>query len=126
MMQLTKTVRIFFLQIFLTGTAFSQINNFQFQHLTSAQGLSQNTVNAIAQDKFGFIWIGTNAGFSRYDGYNFENFQYLDQERIGLVYSIKETSDHSLWFCSETGLFLFRNSILTKTSWQNLSVFAWG
>ncbi len=104
-------------------SSIAQVPGYIVQNIGSHQGLPSSEIFEIFQDSKGFIWIGTNAGFSRYDGYSFENFQYLNQERIGLVYSIKETSDHSIWFCSEMGLFLFRNSILTKTSWQNLSAF---
>ncbi len=42
-----------------------------FTHLTADDGLAQNTVTAILQDRRGFMWIGTSAGLSRYDGYHF-------------------------------------------------------
>src|SRR5687767_2746241 len=46
-----------------------------FTHLTSEDGLAQNSVEAILQDRQGFMWIGTSAGLSRYDGYHFTNYQ---------------------------------------------------
>lgn len=99
--------------------SYAQISGYTVQNIGSHQGLPSSEVFEIFQDSKGFIWIGTNAGFSRYDGYSFENFQYLDQQRIGQIYSIRETADHSLWFCSETGLFVLRNSILQKINWSN-------
>jgi ligand-binding sensor domain-containing protein/signal transduction histidine kinase/DNA-binding response OmpR family regulator len=45
-----------------------------FRNLTIQQGLPQNSVMAIAEDKKGFIWFGTRYGLSRYDGYRFRNF----------------------------------------------------
>lgn len=36
------------------------------------QGLSQSVVNKTVQDAQGFIWIGTNSGLNKFDGYNFE------------------------------------------------------
>ena len=42
---------------------YAQQPDFQFQHLTSAHGLSQNTVNAIEQDKFGFICVNAAGNF---------------------------------------------------------------
>jgi signal transduction histidine kinase/ligand-binding sensor domain-containing protein/DNA-binding response OmpR family regulator len=41
----------------------------RFEQLSVEHGLAQETVLAIAQDKQGFIWLGTQAGLTRYDGY---------------------------------------------------------
>jgi diguanylate cyclase (GGDEF)-like protein len=45
-----------------------------FEHISVEQGLSQSSVHAIAQDKKGFLWMGTDAGLNRYDGFRFETF----------------------------------------------------
>lgn len=100
------------------GHLLAQVPGYIVENIGSHQGLPSSEVFEIFQDSKGFIWIGTNTGFSRYDGYSFENFQYLDQQRIGQIFSIRETADHTIWFCSETGLFVLRNSILQKVNWQ--------
>ena len=41
--------------------------NIRFNNIYSQDGLPNNTVLAIAQDSFGFIWIGTNDGLARYE-----------------------------------------------------------
>lgn len=43
----------------------------RYERLTSASGLSQNTINKIIQDKNGFLWFATADGLNRYDGYSF-------------------------------------------------------
>src|SRR5438067_4799136 len=43
----------------------------RFFHLGIEQGLSNNTVNCLLQDRTGFLWIGTDNGLDRYDGYQF-------------------------------------------------------
>ena len=41
---------------------------------TIEDGLPQSVVETIYQDKEGFLWIATQDGISRFDGYDFENF----------------------------------------------------
>jgi signal transduction histidine kinase/ligand-binding sensor domain-containing protein len=41
----------------------------RFQRLETADGLSQSTVMALAQDRDGRLWIGTQSGLNRFDGY---------------------------------------------------------
>jgi ligand-binding sensor domain-containing protein len=45
--------------------------HFRFDHLRVEQGLSQGSINAMLQDRTGFLWIGTDDGLNRFDGYQF-------------------------------------------------------
>jgi signal transduction histidine kinase/ligand-binding sensor domain-containing protein/DNA-binding response OmpR family regulator len=45
-----------------------------FQRFSNKQGFNQNTINSIAQDKYGFLWYATPNGLIRYDGYDFKTF----------------------------------------------------
>src|SRR5690554_5656414 len=44
-------------------------------HFSIAGGLSNNSVNVVFQDSRGFIWIGTEDGLNRYDGYEFQIYR---------------------------------------------------
>jgi signal transduction histidine kinase/ligand-binding sensor domain-containing protein/DNA-binding response OmpR family regulator len=50
-------------------------HDFRFEHITVDQGLSHSDAMCMAQDPAGFIWVGTNRGLNRYDGYDLR--QYL-------------------------------------------------
>ncbi|QDK82220.1 response regulator [Spirosoma sp. KCTC 42546] len=47
----------------------------QFEHLSVKDGLSNNSVNCILQDREGFMWFGTNEGLNKYDGHTFTVWQ---------------------------------------------------
>jgi len=64
--------------IVLTHAIYSSTNlksSLQFQHFTSKDGLAQNSVTAILQDKKGFIWLGTQNGLNKFNGYDFQTFR---------------------------------------------------
>ncbi|CAM2070778.1 Response regulator [Sulfidibacter corallicola] len=54
----------------------AQHRHLRFSHLTTSDGLSQTNAKVIVQDNRGFIWIGTDDGLNRYDGYAFEVFRH--------------------------------------------------
>ncbi len=45
-----------------------------FQHFTTRDGLPNDTVRSVYEDKAGIIWFGTGGGISRWDGKSFQNF----------------------------------------------------
>ena len=49
--------------------------NVRFEQISLDEGLSQSVVNAILQDRQGFLWVGTDDGLNRYDGYGFKIYK---------------------------------------------------
>lgn len=70
---------------------------------TSKNGLASNNCYYIHQDKKGFIWIATDAGLSRFDGTNFQNFTIEDGLPDTQILQIKEDSEGKLWFLALNG-----------------------
>ena len=48
----------------------------RFDHVTTADGLSNDSVFSILQDHYGFLWFGTQAGLNRYDGYRVTQYRH--------------------------------------------------
>jgi len=93
--------------------------NFQFEHLSTAQGLSDNNVTCILQDSRGFLWFGTQNGLNRYDGYTFKVF-VLDPEDSttisnNLIGTIYEDRSQTLWIGAANGLNKFDRQTETFT-----------
>ncbi len=51
--------------------------DFQFNQISTSYGLSQSSVLSICQDKYGFIWMGTEDGLNRFNGYNFTVYKKI-------------------------------------------------
>jgi len=73
----------------------------KFDHYTLEQGLSQSSAHAVLQDHLGFIWIGTEDGLNKFDGYNFTVFRHdpEDPDSLSNSYVRAIYEDHSgvLW-----------------------------
>jgi ligand-binding sensor domain-containing protein len=77
----------------LTSLVIATTHNIRFKHLTSENGLSQNTVLCVSQDSSGFMWFGTYDGLNRYDGYNFKVYK----SETGNPYSLSSNSVQNIF-----------------------------
>jgi len=81
------------------------------------QGLPANSVNAMAQDREGYLWLATNAGLARFDGVRFrvyggEDFPSLQSSRFQTLYA---TRSGELWIGTRNGgLIRLRDGIVTS------------
>ena len=76
-----------------------------WKHYTYLDGLGNNNVRPIYQDREGFLWFGTsNGGVSRYDGEAFVNFTTDDGLASNSVLSIYQDREGFLWFGAVRGV----------------------
>ncbi len=61
-------------------TLMAQTPFLPFAHFDQSSGLSQATGTCIAQDRFGFIWVGTQDGLNRFDGHNFQAYRHDEND----------------------------------------------
>ena len=108
---LNKKVNLLFIFLLLfLPKIFSQEEFVRINHITSDEGLSQNTVDCIFQDSRGFIWLATWNGLNRYDGYTFKVYKTGNQKysiSSNYTHSICEDLDGDLWIGTENGLNMF-------------------
>ena len=71
-------------------------------------GLSHNIVNAMAQDREGFLWLGTWDGLDRYDGYRILSFHHDPEDPTSLSHNYVSAlfldREGRLWVGTELGL----------------------
>jgi signal transduction histidine kinase/ligand-binding sensor domain-containing protein/CheY-like chemotaxis protein len=91
----------------LPGRGHAQRDTPAFRHVTIDDGLSQNAVSAIVQDRRGFMWFGTKDGLNRFDGYNFLVLRHDPQDTGSLsdsdIASLFEDREGRLWVGTQDG-----------------------
>ncbi|MEI9945300.1 MAG: two-component regulator propeller domain-containing protein [Chitinophagaceae bacterium] len=80
---------------------FSQAPQLKFLHLDTEQGLTDGAVRAITQDKYGYMWLGTQYGLCRYDSYHIIPYFHNDTDSLSLggnfIWSAYTDSDGDVW-----------------------------
>ena len=84
------------------------IENFNFKNITIEDGLSQSTVKTIYQDIKGYIWVGTDAGLNRYNGYEFKQYKHDEYNKNSIshnyIIDITEDKNGHIWVSTISGL----------------------
>lgn len=106
MQQLLKTY--YFLLLFLPfNFLIAQDTYIKFDRITTENGLPQEHVFAILEDKKGFLWLGMESGLARYDGYSFKTYthDYEDSTSISsnIIRAIFQDEKGYLWVGTDGG-----------------------
>ena len=83
------------------------------QRYSLEDGLSQQAINAIAQDSEGFMWFGTEDGLNRFDGYEFRQLRHdrADPQSLPNPWiSALAASEDGLWIGTDGGGVVFRSA----------------
>ena len=96
-------INYWILPILICVFQYSSAQNYKFTNYSIDNGLAQRYVYAITQDKYGYLWIGTGEGISRFNGITFNTFtteQNLSEDFT--TCSLKD-DDGNLWFGHNQG-----------------------
>ncbi len=110
---ITKSILLAIVVMFSLGGVLARTNaqipqgqekEIRFRHLTIDDGLSDNSVSQVLQDRQGFIWATTINGINRYDGMSFTTFRPQapgsGKSTPQFYQSMLEDRDGILWFCN--------------------------
>ena len=93
-----------FFAVFLNCSA----QRYTFREYT--QGLGNLNIASLAQDKTGFLWVGTQNGLYRYDGSQFQSFGAEQGLPDRMIQSLFVSPDGTLWVASSTSIFFQQKS----------------
>ncbi len=97
--------------LFSVSSAFAQslqdISDYEFEKYAVEKGTSMNEINLVFQDRFGYLWLGSQSGLDRFDGYEFKNYANIlsDSSTTSLQYvnAIAEDSKGNMWASDAQG-----------------------
>lgn len=73
----------------------------------SSNSISQNSIQCIYQDSYGFIWFGTQDGLNKYDGYKFTVYKHAAGNPKSLaannILSVCEDAERNIWVATRIG-----------------------
>lgn len=99
----------FVVLLLFCGRAYSQATrqSIKFNNISIKDGLSQSSPNCIFQDSRGFIWIGTEDGLNRYDGFDFVVYRPVQNDPNSIsnprILSVSEDKFDNLWIGTNGG-----------------------
>jgi ligand-binding sensor domain-containing protein/serine phosphatase RsbU (regulator of sigma subunit) len=102
------------------GTSYTQI--IPFENYTVKNGLPSNCINDIEQDHKGYIWLATQVGAVKFDGYNFLTYTIENGLPDNNIVDICIDNKNRIWFATESGgiAYLEYNTIHSITSADGL------
>ncbi len=89
-------------------------NGYSVKRYTTENGLSNNEISRIVQDDYGFIWLATSDGLTRFDGNDFKVFKHVPYVKNSLpffkIQSLILDESNQLWILSANKLYRFDRS----------------
>lgn len=95
--------------LFFINAAAAEIINPIFDHLDRDDGLSNLSVSSIVEDRYGFLWFGTQGGLNYYNGREFITYRHNPHNNQGLIHNLIQTlyydsEKHQLWIGTYQGI----------------------
>lgn len=102
-------IRSYFIFFLIGFLAFTKLRgqHYNFINYSTESGLAQSQIRSIAQDKNGYLWLGTLAGLSKYDGKKFVNYSIQNGLINNPIFSLAADRSKGLWIGTLGGLNYF-------------------
>ncbi len=98
--------------LLLAAPLLSQVLPFEVMGLKD--GIPQSQVSALAQDREGYLWVGTWGGLARFNGSTFKSFFLQDGLQSTRIHELLAAGDGTVWIATVAGLSRWRGHRLEK------------
>ncbi len=109
--------------LFFPFVSYAQNERVNLEVFGINRGLSQDYSNCVIQDSKGLIWIATQDGLNRFDGYKFKIYKRKISKENSLIdnfiYSLCEDGDSAMWIATSRGLSKYRYKTDDFESYEN-------
>ncbi|QNR85185.1 hypothetical protein H9N25_01400 [Pedobacter riviphilus] len=119
-----RRILLIFLLLYAGMSVASERDSISVRHLEIEDGLSNNYIRCVYQDRKGFFWFGSRDGLNRYDGYGFKVFRNEIGNKTSLIHNIihaiNSDADNNIWIGTRKGLSIYddKKGIFTEGSWH--------
>ncbi len=115
--------KVLVLLVLISTSSFSQGKIVHFEHLTSDNGPSQNSIYCMLKDHYGLMWFATQGGLNKFDGYKFTVYTHIinDSKSISSndIDGLCEDKDGNIWIsASHAGVSEFNRENESFTNYQ--------
>ncbi|MBP1221697.1 hybrid sensor histidine kinase/response regulator transcription factor [Flavobacterium sp. 1355] len=107
-----RIIYVLFLSLLSYFEAAAQ--SYTFHHLRTNDGLSNSTIKSILKDSYGFLWIGTESGLNRYDGYGFKVYATKSDKPSSIINDdirgLQEDGLGNIWISTESNYIVYQRN----------------
>lgn len=91
-------ILLFYALFFCFSLIKAQNSSYIYTEFSTQNGLPSNENYCVFQDSKGYIWIGTDRGLVKYDGYTFETYTTLDGLADNVILNVTEDEKGNIWY----------------------------
>ena len=98
------TLNFLYITLLLVGPSRGHAQQHSFRFYDVNDGLPSTTVGGVYQDRYGYLWVSTSAGLSRFDGRQFVNYSFADGlPSLGVGAALQDSKDR-FWIATNAGM----------------------
>lgn len=111
------------LTILILNTFLFAQSQTDYVYYSPADGLVQSHITTLFQDSKGYIWIGTQGGLSKFDGFEFINYTTFEGLAENYIVKILEDVNGNIWVLNRKSVNKYQNNKFTSFTLDSASKF---